>query len=567
VPASARRYRISGLVAPGPAGRRRAVAPVVTALAMVAVLALPGAAAGRDRAGASTQVAVRFDAGHPAGRVVPAHFVGLSIEWSLVERYMAPSARPAFVNLLRNLGTGLLRIGGSSQDLMPFDPTAANTNQVITPQDLHYLRATLDAVNRGHPTRPGAAPRWGVVLGTAMAPPSATRPFVSPEHAHRFVTQGVEPAFSGAARRDVAGVELGNEPDLSYGANLERYLADLGTYSAPEVTGPLPIVAPNTSEDILTWDQVDGRTVPTRYFWDWPQILDTAAPQTKARAAAFGAYAADHFYPLARTCTTKPYRCPTTAALLSDQHMDSLDYQVYVHAQEAAKHGLAYRLEETNSAAGRGANGVSNVAASATYALDLMFNTACPQPPNAPGANATCDTGAIGLNFHNAEVNAFFKPEEGNAYYNAIDYDPSAASGAPQAAPLYYAMLLFSRFAQGADGLRPVTMSRSGPDASLMKAWQVGRAGHQRLFLINKSDHSTTASIAVSGRLALVDRMTPYDPAGSGRTLDAPGMRIDGRQVRANGVWPGFHPRAALLRHHHLTITLAAGEAAVVSHG
>jgi hypothetical protein len=337
----------------------------------------------------------------------------------------------------------------------------------------------------------------------------------------------------------------------------------LSSYSDASVTGSWPIIAPNTSEDILTWDQVDGRTVPTRFFWDWPQILDADAAQVTARAGVFGAYASDHYYPLARTCVNKPYRCPTTAALLSDQHMDSLDYQVYVHAQEAARHGLAYRLEETNTAAGRGADGVSNVAASATYALDLMFHTACPQPPNAPGANATCRTGAIGLNFHNAEVNAFFKPEEGNGYYNAIDYDPTAAMGAPQAAPLYYAMLLFSRFAQGATGLRSIAVASSG--ATQVKAWQVDGSGVRRLFLINKSDQPATVAVGASGASALVDRMTPYDPTGSGKTLDAAQVRIDGRAVSADGRWPGFRPQVAHTSHHQLTITLGPGEATVIT--
>jgi hypothetical protein len=248
--------------------------------------------------------------------------------------------------------------------------------------------------------------------------------------------------------------------------------------------------------------------------------------------------------------------------LLSDEHLNSLDYQAYVHAQEAAKHGLGYRLEETNTAAGRGADGVSNVAASATYALDLMFHTACPQPPNAPGANAACTTGAIGLNFHNAEVRAFFAPEEGNAYYNAINYDPTAAFGAPTAAPLYYAMLLFSHFAQGTTGLRPATVAT--PGTTQVKAWQVGSKSN-RMFLINKGDQPVTLDVAAPGSSALVDRMTPYDPTGSGKTLDATQVRIDGRQVAADGSWAGFRPAHVRITHHKLTITLAAGEAAVIT--
>jgi hypothetical protein len=394
-----------------------------------------------------------------------------------------------------------------------------------------------------------------------MAPPSDRRPFVSPEHAHAFVTQGVDPVFRGKAARDVAGIELGNEPDLSYGtSHLDQYLSDLQTYSDASVTGPWPVIAPNTSEDILPWETVAGG--PTRYFWSWPQILDTDAAVVKTRAGAFGAYASDHFYPLARTCTNKPYRCPSTSALLSDQHMDSLDYQAYTHAAQAAAHGLGYRLEETNTAAGRGADQVSNVAASATYAIELMFHAACPQPPGG-SANPGCGTGAVGVNFHNAEVNEFFKPEEGNGYYNAIDYDTSDAMGAPTPAPLYYGMLLFARLAQGAHGLRPATPPASDPQ---LEGWQVDGPGHtSRLFLINKSDHATTVSPRLASRVALVDRMTPYDPTGAGRTLDAAQVRIDGRQVGADGRWPGFAPTPILARHGQISLTLLPGEVAVLT--
>lgn len=534
---------------------RAGLAAAVAALAAASIAYAPPAAAN------DADVAVTFDPRYEQGGPVPAHFVGLSIEWSLVERYMAPSARPAFVNLLRNLGTGVLRIGGSSQDVMPFDATAPNTNRVITPEDLSYIRATLDSVDPSDAT----TPPWGVVLGTAMSPPSASRPFVSPEHARSFVQQGVMPAFSGA-QRDVAGIELGNEPDLSYGSNLARYLNDLATYSSDDVTGPYPIVAPNTSEDILPWQSIDDRSVPTRYFWDWPQILDSDAATVKARAGAFGAYASDHFYPLARTCPNKPYRCPSIPALLSDQHMQSLDYQVYVHAQQAAAHDLGYRLEETNTAAGRGADGVSNVAASAAYALDLMFHTACPQPPQAPSANASCGTGALGLNFHNAEVRAFFAPEEGNAYYNAIDYDPTPAIGSPTAAPLYYAMLFFSGLAQGSTGLRPVHVTASQAGDTNVKAWRVENStADRRLFLVNKGDAPATVEVSVPAASVLIDRMTPYDPTGTGRTLDAPQVRIDGQQVAGDGTWPGFQPSVQPVRGDRTTVTLVPGEAVAIT--
>lgn len=551
--------------------RSRRLARVAASVALGVACVVPGTAFGDSalrhgpESAIQTHAAKRWFDGHAApGSEIPAHYVGLSIEWSLVERYMGTNARPTFVNLLRNLETGVLRIGGSSQDLMEFDPTAPNTNRVITREDLADIRATLRQASAGRDKS------WAVVLGTAMAPPGENRPFVSPEHARRFVREGVAHVFRGHDSRLIAGIELGNEPDLSYRGDLAGYLADLSQYAAPEITGPYPIITPNTSEDILPWQSIHERTVPTRWFWDWPQILEAAAPEARRRAGPFGAYASDHFYPLARTCVNRPYRCPSVEALLSDEHIASLHYQTYVHAQEAAKHGLGYRLEETNTAAGRGADGVSNVAASATYALDALFTTACPQPPHLPNANADCRTGAVGVNFHNAEVRAFWSPEEGNAYYNAINYDPSPAMSAPTARPVYYAMLLFAAYAQDTRGLRPVSVSDPTTGvvsaSQMVKAWRVlARSGKPRLFLINKGDQQATVDVAVPAARASVSRMTPYDPSGAGRTLDAPKVRIDGRQVAGDGTWLGFHPTTVPIRGGRLQVDLAPGEAVVIS--
>ncbi len=544
---------------------RRRTSRIAAALAALALLAAPapgGAAQPPDPAAADASL--RLAPATPSGGGVPAHFVGLSIEWSLIERYMGANARPAFANLLRNLGTGELRIGGGSQDLMPFDPVAPNTNQIITPDDLLAIRATLDEANAGDAK--GAVPSWGTILGTALAPVERERPWVSPDHARAFVTQGVAPAFADGAERDVAGIGLGNEPDISYRYDLARYLADLVIYRDAGVTRPYAIVAPSTSETIAPWPAIDARSVPTRFFWDWPAILDAIAPAMNARRGPFGALATDHFYPLARGCTTDPYRCATIERLLSGERLDNLAYQVYAHATEATKRRLDYRLQETNTAAGRGADGVSNVAASAAWALAAMFESACPQPPNAPGANAACATGAVGINLHNAEVNTFFLPEEGNAYYNAIAYDPSPAAGAPAAAPPYYAMLLFGRFAQDTRGLRPVAVTAGTDGGAQIRAWEVGVGRSlRRLFVLNMSDRPLTTEVAAPGSRYLLDRMTPYDPTGAGRTLDAPQVRIDGRSVQADGSWPGFAPQAGRISGGRLQIDLGPGEAAVVT--
>src|SRR3954447_12450761 len=105
----------------GRAGRS-ATAPAILAAVTGAV---PVAAAG-----AAT---VRVDPVEVSGGDVPDHFVGVSIEWTLIDRYMGPNARPGFVNVLRNLGSGVLRIGGSSQDQVPFNATAPDSEQFVTP--------------------------------------------------------------------------------------------------------------------------------------------------------------------------------------------------------------------------------------------------------------------------------------------------------------------------------------------------------------------------------------------------------------------------------------------------
>ena len=59
-----------------------------------------------------------------------------------------------------------------------------------------------------------------------------------------------------------------------------------------------------------------------------------------------------------------------------------------------------------------------------------------------------------------------------------------------------------------------------------------------------------------AGAIGEIDRMTPFDPTGAGRTLDAPDMRIDGRAVAADGTFPGLQPTVAKPHDGRLPITL-----------
>jgi hypothetical protein len=59
--------------------------------------------------------------------------------------------------------------------------------------------------------------------------------------------------------------------------------------------------------------------------------------------------------------------------------------------------------------------------------------------------------------------------------------------------------------------------------------------------------------------------MTPDDPAGTGRTLDAPAVRIDGRRISRDGSWPGFRPTTETISGRRFRITVGAAEAAVIT--
>ena len=541
---------------------KRSTQIVATAALLLAIAPAAGSAAETDPQEADASV--RFDPRSAKGGDIPDRFVGFSIEWTLIDRYMGPNSRRGFANLMDNLGTGVLRIGGSSQDQVPFDANSPDTDRFITPHDLASIRATLDLTNRSD----DETPDWPTVLGTAMAPRNATFPWRSPEHASAFARDGVAPHFSDdAGRRYMAGVALGNEPDLTYQGDLNRYLGEYPAYADAEGVNQLPRIAPNTSENIGTWQRfTTDPTFNTRWFFQWPQILDAVAPSVNDRPGTLGPFATDHFYPLARTCPTDPYRCPTIERLLAEERVDSFNYEVYTHAAEAARHGMRYRMDETNTAAGRGAQGVSDVAASGIWTLDTLFNAACPQPPDQPGANTDCKLGATGVNLHNSEVRAYFFPHEGNAYYNAVRYDPTPAAGTPTAAPSYYAMLLFSRLAQGTTGLRPVTVDSADPAGVRVKAWQV-RAGQseRRLFMMNKGAAPVTVDVQAPESRVEVNRLTPYDDSGAGRGLDAPEMRIDGQAVAADGRFPGLDPAEIEVDGGRVPVTIASGEAVVVT--
>jgi hypothetical protein len=89
--------------------------------------------------------------------------------------------------------------------------------------------------------------------------------------------------------------------------------------------------------------------------------------------------------------------------------------------------------------------------------------------------------------------------------------------------------------------------------------------GEVREALVGEQPLDRRAAVAAPASRYRLDRMTPHDPGGAGRTLDAPQVRIDGRAVRPDGSWPGFAPTGGAFAGGQLLLELGGGEAAVVT--
>jgi hypothetical protein len=130
-------------------------------------------------------------------------------------------------------------------------------------------------------------------------------------------------------------------------------------------------------------------------------------------------------------------------------------------------------------------------------------------------------------------------------------------------------MLLFAKLAQGGKDLLPVAVQANGAGGSRVKAWQVrGDRSERRLFLINKGSSAVSIDVDAPEATLEVDRLSPYDPTGTGRTLAATDMRIDGQAVAADGTWSGLQPEEVRTHGHHAQVSVGAAEAVVVTlHG
>ena len=209
-------------------------------------------------------------------------------------------------------------------------------------------------------------------------------------------------------------------------------------------------------------------------------------------------------------------------------------------AVPAAAHGLALRVDETNSAFGFGQPGVSDVFASALWGVDHLFTLA--------------DLGVAGVNIQTGTDGA------GGLTCAGI-YLPLCGEGDRYTArPLYYAMLLFHQ--AGVGRTLPAQVSASG-GANVTAHAVLADDGSVRVALINK-EATTSADVSVTippapadGSAGVMRLLGPSLEARTGVTLGGASVAEDGRwspapleeAERSGGAWHVHLPAgsAALL--------------------
>lgn len=441
-------------------------------------------------------VAITVQTGSPSVKI-PSDFLGLSFETgSLTGASTFPAENVQFQQMVAQLGLGWLRFGGNSVDQTAWigGGTSSNSSSSLTASDVDRVAAFARATG------------WRVLWGLGLANASAT-------------TDAAESNYViGSASDVVAGLEIGNEPDL---------------YTRNGYT-------PATLSDYLTaWGLYDNAILAqsAKAVLTGPAAAGSVSTWTSSFAAQYGSQIAlltQHYYPLAPVGVVAAGATneATLANLLSSTthgNAQSLGLSLNILAQKAK---IPWRMAETNSCYNGGQAGVSDVFASALWGIDYMFTLA--------------GTSAAGVNFHGGGTGA---------------YTPIAVSGSTVSArPLYYALLLFGAAARG----QMVPLALNAGRINLTAFGVLDSDGTLRVTAINKDVALDATAQITPGTGYTTATVLPL----SGPTLtEKTAITLGGASVAADGTWAPSQIAPVVGQSGVFAVSVPAGSAAVVAFG
>lgn len=359
------------------------------------------------------------------GRQIPADFVGFSLEVSTAGQGLPNGPKGAtsstaetgpseyalgspgapnkvFFRLMHNLGHGVLRLGGNSQDNTCWDPSAAPhpdwCEGKLTSADFRLYSDAAKATD------------WRLIVGLNLKQNSS-------RWALNEITRGIAKAID---PEEVVGLEMGNESDLFNRGGFRP-----PTYSIADFVKDFSLYATAFRENPVAKRYA---VVGPGVCCGWNNAHDLGAFIDGVGAANLKLVTV-HKYPL----TTCGGRSVTVQELLAPELMTKFNDDERSLVSAAHDRELPIALAETNSASCGGMPGVSNSFASALWGLDWLYSAA--------------EDGFSEVNFHTSY-------RAGGSSYDPIDtYGNAGPSHDARyrivVRPLYYAMYLFSQSASG----------------------------------------------------------------------------------------------------------------------
>ncbi|HEY8784833.1 MAG TPA: glycosyl hydrolase family protein [Mucilaginibacter sp.] len=288
------------------------------------------------------------------GRTIPKTFEGLSFETQIL------TANPEFLNvnntvliqLIKNLGPGILRIGGGTSDEVFWSENIRSANTTadsLTKTDIDRLSDFSKAIG------------WQVLFGLNLGDNDVIATSNEAMYVHNSLAG------------NLYALQSGNEPDVfhygmrssdykypDYQNEWETYLSAVRN-KVPQAEFAGPDVAYN-SDWVTSFGENENNNV---------KLLD------------------GHYY------TTGPATNSSITYHTILASNDKLSNFLGVIKNESVKYNLPYRITETNNVYGGGKSGVSDVFASSLWALDVMWTVA--------------ENNGDGINFHGG-YGLFYSP-------------------------------------------------------------------------------------------------------------------------------------------------------------
>ena len=458
-----------------------------------------------SRADTPAQATVTVDVTNPTKNQLPPDFIGLSYE-AKDDLFSSDELTPQgnLPALLRTLSpNGNLRIGGSTVDWLPPYP---NKNT----EPLSKLALLTQQTN------------WRVELAVNLD--SLVQKNISLKDYTSIIRQEASDA-SRLLGTHLEALVCGNEPEFYGQKPSYHYAVYLGYFN--DCKNAIGQIAPVAGPDVLTTGE--GPIWITNFIRD---EHSNASMITQ------------HLYPIGwKTGATRE-------DLLSSQTDSSEIDAISQIVSSAATHNLPLRLDETNSALHGGIDGISNVYASALWAVDYMLLMA--------------QHGVAGVNFHGKL--AVCKSSKAPAKYHYY-YTPLCATSAadeqnhifiPQ--PIYYGMLFVNLVGTG--NFLPVTVS--APNNNITAYALRGNDGKTRVVLVEKDttpQRSVTVTLkaGTSSGQAQVTNLTGY------LLRSGQGIKVQGATVDRDGHFiPGL-PDQIQGQNGNYTIHLKSESAALIT--